>query len=262
MSCQSARRCPYPLLRSLDELASSTLAIPEVGALEARVGDAREGSTRREDVGVRSHKHVRHHSTGRRASGEDTRRVDTPVRDGIANGGNNAEGVAASVVCQCLSGVHVPALTGAGGSVGVEENVAVLVGEGGVLGAGEVCLGGTRAVVHGDDERGWVRELGGLVVEHADVRWVGAPVVELYQLSGGGERAGYGQCDSGEDSWQEHFGMRTVSWMACRHQPTSKRFYTGVKVILHFDERAVASLSAGRVEGVTPERFPYRGFAA
>ena len=178
----------HPLLRCLDELASSTLAVPHVRTSEASVRNAREGRAGLEEVGVGTHEDVGHHGTRARTRGEYTAGINAIVLNSVAHHGSDSEGIASLVVREGRRAVNVPASSRVG-RIGVDDNEAVRISEVGVLGTLKVRLGGTRAVMHGDDERWWVGQLRRLVDEHLYAGWVGAEVGDLLELASCGKRA-------------------------------------------------------------------------
>ena len=74
----------------------------------------------------------------------------------------------------------------------------------GILSTLEVGLSGTRAVMHRDDEGGWVGELGGFVDEHLDACGVRAEVRDLLELTSSGKRANCAKQQGGERLERHH----------------------------------------------------------
>ncbi len=105
-----------PLLSREDELSLRALRRERVhrlaGGREAVERNARVDDTGLEDVGVRTGEHVGHHRARGRADCEDAVGVDAPISDGEAHGGDDAKGVAASVVLERRVGGDVPAGAG------------------------------------------------------------------------------------------------------------------------------------------------------
>jgi len=200
-------RMPYPLLTSHGRHTGSAVVVPHTRTLEARVGDTSKGSTSDEQVGVGTRQDVGHHRARRSTGHEDLILGNAPVLDGIPHDGGNGERITTAVVCKSFSAVDIPAASRVG-SVGVDDHEALVrVGKVGVVGAGKVCLGGTGAVMHGDD-KGWVGyEACGLVRVHFDVGGVAAKVGDLNQLVLGGESA-HGANGEGDEG--EHAGEHLV----------------------------------------------------
>lgn len=73
------------------------------------------------------------------------------------------------------------------GSVGVDNDEAVLICKSGVLSSAEVGLCGAGTIMHGDDDGGVAGDLVGYVDVRADVCGVGAEAGDL--LQGGAEDA-------------------------------------------------------------------------
>ena len=104
----------YPLLRSQDQLTLRALTVPCIGSLEASVRNTRVKRSSLEDIGVSTHEDVSHHGTGGGTSSEDVCSVDAPVGDRVADGGDDAKRVAATVVRESRVGGDVPAGAGVG----------------------------------------------------------------------------------------------------------------------------------------------------
>jgi hypothetical protein len=121
------------------------------------------------------------HTTGRRASDEHSRSIDTVVGNRVLNHGRDTLGVSSAVVSEGSSRRDIEAFS-APGRIRVDDDEAMLVRETGVGRAGEVSLGGARAVVDGDDQRRVGCNVRGLVDEHPDVVWVRAKARHLLQL--------------------------------------------------------------------------------
>jgi len=114
--------------------------------------------------------------------------------------------------------MHIPASSRVG-CVGVDNHEALVrVRKVGVVGASEVGLGGTSAVVHGDDEGGVRHETSGLVLVHLDVGGVAAEVGNLNQLVLSSESAhgADGEGDEGEHAG-EHLVLSGLERFAFEH---------------------------------------------
>lgn len=158
-----------PLGAIIAPVAKGAGVVPSRG--EAAKGNASKGGTGSEHIGVRSKQHLGHHAAGGDTGDEDALGVGVVLVDCPLDHGDDTEGVAAAVVGEGFLGGDIPALVRVclgGGGLGVDDDEAMLGGEGGVLGAGEGGGSGAVAPV-GVDEDGWV---GGEDVGDVDVEGV------------------------------------------------------------------------------------------
>ncbi len=174
-----------PLLGGAVDLAVGALGVPlrAVGRREARERHAREGRAAREDVGVDAEEDVGHHRARGDAGGEDPLGVEGVVGADPVDHGLDAHRVAAAAVGQRLRGGDVEALAAARHR-GVDDDVAVLVGQGGVLGAAVERLRRAGAVVRGHQQRRVRVHIVRHVRVHLEVAGIGAEVRHLGQLPG------------------------------------------------------------------------------
>lgn len=186
-----------PLGRGLDHASLRTVAVPVsvdagvVGGSEAGERHASKGGTGGENIRVRAQQHLRHHRSGGYAGDEDTLGISVILVQSPLDHADDALGITAPVVGQRLLGRDIPALVGRVRRVGIDDDEAVLGGEGGVLRAGVGCFSGAMAPM-GVDENGWIgwEDVRDVDVE-ADVAGVGAKV--LGDLDQGGSRGERGQ---------------------------------------------------------------------
>lgn len=212
-----------PLLSRQRLGSTSTLVVPHASSREASVGDTGERRAGGKEIGIGAHEDVGHHRTRRRASREHPVLIDAMVLNGKTHSAGNSQRVSSSIVGEGSVGVDIPASSAVGGVRVEDDEGLVLVGEVGVLGAAEVRLGSTRAVVHCDDQSRVGDDASRLVEVHPHIGGVGAEAVDLLQLVLGSE--GAADCEEqrcGDDFEEsEHFdrGIRRVSGWRVRADP-------------------------------------------
>lgn len=144
----------FPLSTSLDDLALRARIIPHSVAVsrEATESHARKRAPGGEHVWVAPQQNVRHHGTAADASGEDAVGIGIVFLDNVFDHAHYALTVPSTLVSERLGARDIPTLVGLMRGVGVDDNEPVLVGEGGVLGAGEgiACFSVTPMGIHED----------------------------------------------------------------------------------------------------------------